>query len=159
MSGTARTNSESLLIAALARGCSQSEAARAAGISDRTVRRRLQDKAFRGKVREARREMLMTTVGALSDAGSAAVRALRQLLTAESDSVRLGAAKAILDHLPTRSMLEELGKLPQETEIRIVVPDWRKSFREAYEAGALRSASREHEEKVEVGTTPPVESP
>ena len=88
---------DSALIAALAGGSTAEDAARAAGVSRSTVHRRLEDPDFRRRVAEARREMLARAVGTLADASTAAAAKLRDLLDAESETVRLGACRAILE--------------------------------------------------------------
>ena len=83
----------------LAAGLSQVDAATRAGVSTRTVARRLADPAFRRRVQELRAEMLARTSGLLADSGAEAVEALRELLKGESPQARLGAARAILENL------------------------------------------------------------
>src|SRR5205814_8324927 len=68
-----------------------------AGVSERTVRRRLDDPAFRRLVDEARAEMLTQATAQLTGAAVAAVETLRGLLGSELGFARLGAARAILD--------------------------------------------------------------
>jgi hypothetical protein len=85
------------LVAALAGGATVAEAARQAGLSESSVYRRRREPDFRREVAAARTELLTLAVGRLADAATAAVATLRALLDAEADSVRLGAARAILD--------------------------------------------------------------
>ena len=86
-----------LLTAALASGRSYREAGAAAGISERTVRRRMADPGFRGKVVELRGAEIDRTRGLIVREAPAAVAALSELAAAaESESVRLGAARAVL---------------------------------------------------------------
>lgn len=93
---------------AYASGTSLREAARTAGISESTAHRRLKDPAFRRRVSEIRTSFLNEAVGRLAEAANEAVSTLKALLTARSESVRLSAARAIL----------ELGpKLREQTEI------------------------------------------
>ena len=49
------------------------------------------------QVAEARAEMVARAVGTLADASTAAAATLRKLLDAESETVRLGACRAILE--------------------------------------------------------------
>ena len=88
---------DSALIVALAGGRSVEDAARTAGVSRPTVYRRLEEPDFRKRVAEARSEMLARAVGNLADASTAAASKLRDLLDAESETVRLGACRAILE--------------------------------------------------------------
>ena len=88
---------DDLLVAALASGRSYREAGAAAGISERTVRRRMADPAFRGKVVELRGAEIDRTRGLILREAPAAVATLSRLAAgAESETVRLAAAKAIL---------------------------------------------------------------
>lgn len=96
MAAPVRRKGETEVLAALARGHSAAGAARSAGISDRTVRRWLDDPAFAGRVEELRRTMLDAAVGQLADAAADAVSTLRLMLAADSEAVRVRAARAIL---------------------------------------------------------------
>ncbi len=97
MAGGDRRQADTALVAALAAGQPVDAAARAARVSERTAYRRLTDPAFKRAVQTARAELLAQAVGRLADAATAAVVTLRALLDAETDSVRLGAARVILD--------------------------------------------------------------
>src|SRR5262245_3905144 len=90
-------NADSALIAALAAGDTAAEAARKAGVSERTVRRRLDDPGFKRALEAAKAEALARAVAKLSDRAVAAVDTLAALLDAESESVRLGAARSVLE--------------------------------------------------------------
>jgi hypothetical protein len=108
VSGGDRKNADCALIAALASGATVQAASVAAGVAERTVYRRLEDPAFRRRVSETRGRMLAQAVGLLADASSRAVTTLTNLLEGESESVRLSAAKSII----------ELGcKLRESTEL------------------------------------------
>ncbi len=85
------------LVVALAAGLTNKQAAKEAGVSERTVIRRLSDPAFKRRVEEARAETLAQTSARLTAVGIAAVRTLLRLLDADSEQVRLAAAKSILD--------------------------------------------------------------
>ena len=82
---------------AIASGTSVREAAASAGVSERTAYRRLGDPAFRRRVSEIRASFLNQAVGLLSEAANEAVSTLKALLTARAESVRLSAARAILE--------------------------------------------------------------
>ena len=97
MADGGRKNADAALIAALATGATVRDAAAAAGVAERTVYRRLEDPTFRHQVDDARAELIATAVARLGAAATKAVGKLEDLLTAESEAVRLGAAKAILD--------------------------------------------------------------
>jgi hypothetical protein len=97
MAGGVRSNADSLLIAALAAGATNEDAAAQAGVSVRTLQRRLAEPGFKQKVDQARSDLIFRAVGALADASSEAAQTLRDLLASDRPSVQLGAAKAILD--------------------------------------------------------------
>ena len=96
------------LVIALAGGLSVREAAQDTGVSLRTVYRHLQDEDFRSRVQSVRSTMFEQTLSTLASTGVTAAQTLRDLLQAESESVRLGAA---------RSVLELGGRLRESVEI------------------------------------------
>jgi hypothetical protein len=98
VAGNGRKNADAVLMGALAGGATVQDAARQAGIGERTAYRRLEDAAFRGRIDELRRAMLERAAGALADATTRAVRTLVALLDDESPTARLGAARSILEH-------------------------------------------------------------
>lgn len=87
------------LIAALASGSTVIAAAKACGISDRTVRRRMEDSRFEAAVDTARAAMLGRLLGKLTATGTKAGSVLKALLRSESEVIRLRAADAVLKHL------------------------------------------------------------
>ena len=97
MSGGARRNADPGLIAALAAGGTVEAAAKHAGVSTATAHRRLADPDFRRRVAEAQNEAVARAVARLAATSTLAADTLRALLTAESEQVRLGAARAVLD--------------------------------------------------------------
>jgi uncharacterized small protein (DUF1192 family) len=98
MSTPRRKKSEDALLLALACGASVENAARQCGLSDRTVYRRLTEPDFRQRLQELRAEIVQRTAGALTAAATEAVRTLLELQKpAHSGTVRLGAARAILE--------------------------------------------------------------
>src|SRR5262249_36084790 len=82
------------------------DAAAKAGISVRTVNRRINDPAFKAKLQELRDNATHFVLVRLVALGTAALDTLQQLLNARLEPVRLGAARAIL----------ELGRQLRETE-------------------------------------------
>ncbi len=88
---------DNAIVVALAAGYNVREAAGRAGVSERTIWRRLTDPDFRQLVLNCRTAMLEAAVGMLADAATDAVTTLRELLRADSESVQLNAAKAILE--------------------------------------------------------------
>jgi hypothetical protein len=97
MAGNGNRKGDAALLTALAAGESVTDAAKRAGISERTAHRRLTEPDFRGRVTEARAAMVARALGKLADASCEAVDTLRGLLHAEAESVKLGASRAILE--------------------------------------------------------------
>jgi hypothetical protein len=85
------------LVLALASGRTVKEAAEMARIGHRTATRRLADPAFQRLVLEARADMVQRAVAKLADGLTEAVDTLRKLLGAKADTVKLGAARAMLE--------------------------------------------------------------
>ncbi|MBI4491729.1 MAG: hypothetical protein HY690_02935 [Chloroflexi bacterium] len=92
-----RHSADSALVVALSGGQTLQSAAKQAGVSERTVRRRLADPAFRSQLAAAQAATLASAVAALGAASGEAVTALRGLLASGPPATRLGAAKAILE--------------------------------------------------------------
>ena len=92
-----RAGADAALVTALAVGATIEQAAERAGVSPRTAHRRLAEPEFRARVDEARAELLGRALARLQATCTSAVTTLADLLTAESESVRLGAARSILD--------------------------------------------------------------
>jgi hypothetical protein len=92
-----RQNADDWLILELAAGKTVAEAAGVAGLGERTVYRRLDDPAFRQRVADGRAAFVAQALAKLSEASGRAVQTLVTLLEAEADSIKLGAARSILD--------------------------------------------------------------
>jgi hypothetical protein len=90
---------EAVLVALLASGRSQTEAAREAKIPLRTVQRRCADPDFREEVARVRAEFLDRALGRLTDAATGAAEGLADLLSNRSPWVRLNASRALLEHV------------------------------------------------------------
>lgn len=86
-----------LAAAALATGQTVAGAAAAAGTTERNVYRWLQAPAFKARVAELRADAVARATGRLADGMSAAADVLRGLLAAERESVRLGAARSLIE--------------------------------------------------------------
>jgi hypothetical protein len=97
MSGTRRKRGEEVLLTALACGATVEGAADKAGLSVRTVYRRLADPNFQVRLRQERAEWARRTAGLLTAASPGSVRTLVELqgLSAPA-ATRLGAARAVL---------------------------------------------------------------
>jgi len=91
-----RKRGDAALIMALAAGSTVVDAAATANVSEATAYRRLREPDFRRQVDEARAEILAGAMARLSAASTRAVETLTSLLAAESESVRLGAARSVL---------------------------------------------------------------
>jgi hypothetical protein len=93
-----RKKAETELVLALACGATPEQAGQKAGVSVRTVYRRLTETAFRAQVRDLRAEMLERTAAMLSAASLVSVKTLTKLQeSAVSESVRLGAARSTIE--------------------------------------------------------------
>jgi hypothetical protein len=97
MAENGRRKGDDTLLLALAGGQTVRDAAQAAGLGERTATRRLADPAFRRRLSDLRAEMVQRALGKMADGMAEAADTLRQLLRAEAPSVRLGAARSILE--------------------------------------------------------------
>ena len=95
---TEKRRGEERLLQALAAGQSVKQAAEAAGVSARTVYRRLADASFQQRLSAIRDELITAALGELVSCASQAVTKLRALLEATEERVQLQAARALLDH-------------------------------------------------------------
>ncbi len=94
------TKNRALLVALLAAGRPYNECAHEAGVSVRTIGRLMADTAFKSEVAAARNELVQRIAGRLADAGAETVKTLVELRDgAESEAVRLGAARSVLEYL------------------------------------------------------------
>jgi hypothetical protein len=105
-----RKSADDALVLALAAGATMADAAEQAGVSERTAFRRMQDAPFRQQVVITRTRFYEQAVGLLADSLTDAVRTLRALLEADSESTRLGAARTILEAGPRLRESEELAE-------------------------------------------------
>jgi hypothetical protein len=97
MAENGRQKGNGALLLALAAGQTVRDAARTAGLGERTVRRRLADPDFRRGVAELRGEMVDRALGRAADGMSEAADMLRRLLRAKRENIRLGAARSLLE--------------------------------------------------------------
>ena len=105
-------------------GQSVKDAAKTAGIGERTAHRRMQDGEFRRRLSNLRTRILSESVGKLTAASTTAVRTLEKLMkSAESETVRLGAARAILDRSVSMreslELAERLERVEEQLEVQI----------------------------------------
>ena len=94
---TEKRRGEERLLNALAAGQSVKRAAEAAGLSERTVYRRLASAVFQRRLAALRDELITAALGELVACASQAVGKLRALLDADDERVQLQAARALLD--------------------------------------------------------------
>lgn len=93
-----KQHANQMILLALACGATPETAARQAGVSERTVHRRLADPKFRKKLDQLRSDMMQRTASGLAAAGSESVRTLLDLQKSSvPHATRLGAAKAVLE--------------------------------------------------------------
>jgi hypothetical protein len=99
MARTVRTGAERVLLQALACGATVENAARKAGVCERTVYRRLADPAFCRQLRGLRTDMVQRTTGMLTGAGMGSVKTLVDLQNdvAVSAGVRRRSARDVLE--------------------------------------------------------------
>jgi hypothetical protein len=97
MAENGRRKRHDVLALQLAYGQTVRDAAQAAGVGERTATRRWADAAFRRRVAELRAGMMQRALGHMADGMIEAAATLRALLKAESESVRLGACRAMLE--------------------------------------------------------------
>jgi hypothetical protein len=119
VAGGDRKNADSTLIAALASGATVEDAARTSGVSETTVYRRLREADFRQRVTDVRGEMVSRAVARLSATSTLASDTLRALLAARSETVRLGAARSILELGAKLRESEELAARVSALEERL----------------------------------------
>jgi hypothetical protein len=97
MAEIGRRKGDDALLLALATGETVRDAARSAGIGERTATRRVADPDFRRRITEIRAAMIGRALGRLADGMVEAADMLRRLLDAQSENVRLGAARTLLE--------------------------------------------------------------
>src|SRR5689334_1741861 len=95
----AASQGDPALITALLQGKSVTEAAEVAGVSPRTVSRRLADPAFVWELQVARQRVLARAVNVLLEGTTTAAVTLRWPAShAEQESIKLAGARSILDY-------------------------------------------------------------
>ncbi len=109
------------LFVAIVSGCHIENAAKVAGMSQRTAYRRLSDPDFRSQVRQAREDLRESILARLADAGHDAIDTLWQLLESEDENIRFKAAKTLLDRLVSRSGCEPESPPARKMRAAVVV--------------------------------------
>jgi hypothetical protein len=98
MANEGKRGADGKLLLALACGATAEAAARQAGVSESTVRRRLKEPAFVAKLNKTRAEMHLRVADQLTAASTEGVRTMVQLMKeTNSGSVRLGAARSVVE--------------------------------------------------------------
>jgi len=98
MAGKSRHFRDSVIVESLARGESQTATATLAGCSVSTIRRRLDDAAFRERIEKFRAEMLDAAAGKLGATVAKAVETLESLLSSDAPpAVRMASARSLIE--------------------------------------------------------------
>jgi hypothetical protein len=97
MSARGRKNADPAIAAHLAAGKSQADAARAAGVSPRTVQRRVADPEFMKLVGRYRAQLFHAATGRIASLNDKAADELEKLLKNKSANVRLSAVRMVFD--------------------------------------------------------------
>lgn len=106
------------LVWALARGLRHEDAAREAGLSLRTVSRRLNDPLVRQRIQEVREAVVGEVRSGVLGGALEAVAVLRGLLQAQSEAVRLAAARSLLEGFVRFQKVESLAERIARLEAR-----------------------------------------
>jgi hypothetical protein len=123
MAAHGRKSADRALALALASGLTVEAAARQASVAPRTAYRRLADPGFRREVDALRADMVEQALGRLTEGMTAATDTLRALLSARSESVRLAAARSILELGPRLREASELEQRMRDLEDRLDTPE------------------------------------
>ena len=116
MAQNGRRKGDAELILALAAGSTVRQAAKRAKVSERTAHRRLNDREYRRRIDAARAEMISQATGQLAKAATDATTTLGKLLKSESDAIRLGACRTILENCERLRQGVELAQRMNELE-------------------------------------------
>jgi hypothetical protein len=85
-------------------------------MSDRTVRRRLEEPEFRRRVEAMRAELVSRAAGKLAGIGALAGRELKKLLTSKNETVRQGAIRSALQFMFHGHEADRLGRQVKELQ-------------------------------------------
>jgi len=107
---------DEIVIAALIEGRPRVEAAAVGGYTDRTLRRRMQDRAFRRRLAERRDERVGQIAGQLGGLVDEAMQALQEALHSERTADQLRAVGLVLDRY--RLFRGELEVADELTDLR-----------------------------------------
>jgi hypothetical protein len=153
MSGGSRERADLVLMAALASGKQIQLAAAEAGVSERTVFRRLASPAFQQQLAGVQSKVMDASIGLLSQAFRIASEKLVTLLGSGSESMQLRAAQAILTQMTAvrLSILSDLQEpratVATDTPARTLTPTATdcQTSRKASAIAIERADNRRHE--------------
>ena len=111
-----KENNKEKALTALLESASIIEAAQTSGLSEKTLRRYLEEKEFSDEYAEARRQIVESAVSALTASANEAVETLRRNLSCDNPQAEIRAAQLILDNVFGNS---ENGKSQGEKQIVI----------------------------------------
>ena len=94
-----KENNKEKALTALLESASIIEAAQTSGLSEKTLRRYLEEKEFSDEYATARRQVVESAVAALQQAANEAVETLRRNLTCDNPQAEIRAAQLILDNV------------------------------------------------------------
>jgi bacillopeptidase F (M6 metalloprotease family) len=94
-----KENNKEKALAALLESASIIEAAETSGLSEKTLRRYLEEKEFSDEYAEARRQIVAHAVSGLQQAANEAVETLRRNLNCNNPQAEIRAAQLILDNV------------------------------------------------------------
>ena len=106
----------------MASGAPYDEAAKAAGVSSKTVYRRNKDQVFRERVEQLKQERARQITGGLLGLGVSAISQLAQLLESDDERIRVQAVKLVLDqnrHYRDREIIEEIAIRLKQVELEV----------------------------------------
>jgi len=109
-SGSKKSRKLEQLIAALLVSPTIADAAKVAGIGDKTARRWLRDPDFAEQYRQARRSCMDQATAQLQQAMSESVETLREIQAGgESEAARVSAARTIIDNAIRSRELDDIA--------------------------------------------------
>jgi hypothetical protein len=124
MAKEGKHRADPMLLLALACGATAEAAARQAGVSESTVRRRLKDPRFKSKLNRQRGDMHLRIADQLTAASTEGVRTMVQLMKdTHSGTVRLGAARAVVELSARVRETADLAVRLAELELRLAQSD------------------------------------
>jgi hypothetical protein len=147
MAQKGRKNVDQILAMTLAFGGTVASAARAAGVGEATVYRRLKNADFCKKIDQAQEDMVRRTSGALTGISVEAVKTLAELMNSSNPpAIRLAASRSVLD-IGMKVREKYLADLQGQVSIGEIMTLWRAALeairRNVQDKEVLRSVSRD----------------